>query len=111
MTEARCGATVVTIIITMWRDIGFNRQHWSAHSLLPQVLSAAQLQVNKKSIQINVANLNAVLNLFFPTSYLPTFQIFKVFRKKMEAQYTVYFEAKCLLKNIAFKQCAVVSTK
>ena len=29
----------------------------------------------------------------------------------MEAQYTVYFEAKCLLKNIAFKQCAVVSTK
>ena len=107
MTEARGGATVVTIIITMWRDIGFNRQHWSAHSLLPPVLTAAQLQVNKKNIQINVAKLMTFLLLilpFFPTSCLPTFQIFLCSGKNgfyAQAQYTL--KAIYHLENIVRK--------
>ena len=108
MTEARGGATVVTIIITMWRDIGFNRQHWSAHSLLPPVLTAAQLQVNKKNIQINVAKLMKFLLLILPLfSYFifTNFSNLFVFRKKwVLCLGAVYFEG-----NISpAKHCAQV---
>ena len=80
MTEARGGATVVTIIITMWRDIGFNRQHWSAHSLLPPVLTAAQLQVNKKKHSNLCCKIDEIFAAdsasFFP---LHVYQLFKSF--------------------------------